>query len=506
MTDVPHLDEIDPRVVMSDSDLQLVKQQFPYAYGIRIHVWGFIDVLFNTQEALDQQRLLPFPARIGALGFAFIIGGHWPTSYSPLTHAIHPDHELNPEPSIKPSILPSTQVTADVEATRRSPSCIGLKISFEGRTYVTTTSHAWITRDEIGKTRKKGFNLALPWTRQSLEPLRQPGRKEGPRTSSVHKEKVQLDSALRPARRPSPLVKMGKWMEHVLQVLRRRSRSHTDDGRIVTSVGVKVYLEGSGFPVSTRSILLHTPSNREQMGEIARTFDTLPQHIGKYLNLFPMAFEHDLSMIEAEEGKVLPRMVVPSWHPSILPQFAPPEKGLRFEVQEKSKEKTKPKPAHAFIVHHQVRNHDRRTGTLVPESAKMVLINGADYFFEGEHLKRSLIWRTEQDDHSVVGMSGSVLLLGKPTDEQVHALIFQNFETLVSDEIYTAAMNTKKPYVGLRSLATLKGGFFLPESVQRHAFIKVEREEDLSRTLSYNQKNDKTSPLFIPPSTSDPVN
>ncbi|KAJ6497465.1 hypothetical protein C8R45DRAFT_1129255 [Mycena sanguinolenta] len=135
-----------------------------------------------------------------------------------------------------------------------------------------------------------------------------------------------------------------------------------------------------------------------------------------------------------------------------LPEFSPrfaiarPEAGLHLETP-------------AFILGQAPESNSRPGST--SEFSKEVLICGADYIFEGEHIKRSLIWRTNGDDHS---MSGSVICLGKPKDG-VQALLFQHFETPVWKESHR--------------MGSYKGGFFLPEEVLDHAIIEVKRENDL---------------------------
>ncbi|KAJ7165572.1 hypothetical protein C8R43DRAFT_1164979 [Mycena crocata] len=420
MVDVRGLDEIDPRAIISDGDLRLIQHQFPHAYGIRVHAWGFIDVLFRTPKALFAQRELPSPDRIGALGFTFIISEHWPTSHAPAEQSDR--FKVGPQPSI----LPSTQ-------------------TLRGKAYITTTSHTWVTRG--GKLNR--LKPKLLWKTYGPQVLQ---TKKRPRAESaaVHKKNPEPDSALRrpeSPRRPSPFVKLGRFiLERVLNCHRRSAGR-----KIPTPVGVTVYLKGSASP----------------LGEITQTYDDRPPYTAKYLNHFPMGFKHDLSLIEAKEGGVLPRMVVPACHPSIHPRFAHPASALRLEEQEK----TKPKQLPAFLMHP---HSFEKTDSVGPESSKAVLINGVDYLFEGEHLQRSLIWRSEREDLSVVGMSGSALCLGNLADTQVQALLFQNFETPMSQSIYAAAKSAMEVNRILGPLVTYKGGFFLPEDVLHHGVIEVE--------------------------------
>ncbi|KAJ7705384.1 hypothetical protein B0H17DRAFT_1037822 [Mycena rosella] len=477
MMDIAELPDIDPSLVIADSDLRLIQRQFRHAYGVRIHSWGFVDILFRTPEEVWLQRKLPMPARVGSLGFNFVVTEHLPTSRLPA-------EELEPPPeSGSSSILPSTQVSAHPQAYHQSPSCVGVKLSLRGKNYITTISHAWATRDEIGgraKSKSKSKKFELGRTTED----------GGVRVESaaVRNEKRKLESTRRQSESPAiprcstSFLRAGM---HLFELLRQRCR-HAVEKKILTPVGLTVYLEGSGICV----------------GEISKTYDDLPRwHTAKYLNLFPMTFTHDLSLIEAKEGQLLPDLLC---HPKLHPHFARPETSLQFEQQDK----TKPKPKPAFVLHHESQHFDKcasgwKTGRLVLGSSKQALISGADYFFEGEHLARSLIWRTDMDD---MGMSGSVLCLGNPTDSQAQALVFQNFQTPVSNIIYAARAEGTERYKGYSQLVTFKGGFFLPEEMLDHGVIQMEHEHDGSRTLSYNQERDETAPSLIPPSTSDPTN
>ncbi|KAJ6497458.1 hypothetical protein C8R45DRAFT_1211343 [Mycena sanguinolenta] len=98
--------------------LEFIRKHFRYAYGVRVHRWGFIDVLFKTSHDLALQKKIPMPSSIGRLGFACILSEHFPTSHLP----------TSPSP----------------------PSCLGLHVVLEGRHYITTVSNAWISHDIVG--------------------------------------------------------------------------------------------------------------------------------------------------------------------------------------------------------------------------------------------------------------------------------------------------------------------------------------------------------------------
>ncbi|KAJ7184327.1 hypothetical protein C8R46DRAFT_1063720, partial [Mycena filopes] len=214
----------------------------------------------------------------------------------------------------------------------------------------------------------------------------------------------------------------------------------------MTPVGVVVYLEASGLP----------------MGTINTTSATLPLSPGGYDNVFPVAFQHDrvFSLIKAPKGL---NMVVPSWHPKFAPRFARPEAALAYRAA-----LIAPKPPPAFLLRHPTQYYER--------------IDGVDYRLvdEKDSLRRALIWRTTSDDTPPVG---SVLCLGSPTDKTVQALVFQNFESDLSDEKWWTVEGS---VTGVPAMAKVNGGYFLPDNLVENAKINITKEEDSTSTLSYD--------------------
>lgn len=81
----------------------------------------------------------------------------------------------------------------------------------------------------------------------------------------------------------------------------------------------------------------------------------------------------------------------------------------------------------------------------------------------------SLLWRTNYDHDRADGFSGSVLCLGRPTDKNVTAVLFQNFESPIRPwqdltDHTTTVTDKWNP--------TFKGDFLLPEKI-RNATIKT---------------------------------
>ncbi|KAJ7714076.1 hypothetical protein B0H16DRAFT_1619519 [Mycena metata] len=225
-----------------------------------------------------------------------------------------------------------------------------------------------------------------------------------------------------------------------------------------------------------------------------KTYRVSPSKTGKWTNLFPTHFQHDLSLIEPEsiDGH-LPRMVVPLWHPLFRERFATPEAALKLEGDS------------AFLLEHECRFHNRRRYQTCSPSPKSVsvLISGVDYLFlEAHHVQRALIWRTDIEDHSMAGRSsGAVVCLRRPTDREVQALLFQNFQTAISEKQKLVAEQLEEP-LDPGILITFKGGFFLPPEFLKQATIDVVHEHDLSRTLSYDQTLAQLQDS-LPASTSD---
>ncbi|KAJ6497460.1 hypothetical protein C8R45DRAFT_982952 [Mycena sanguinolenta] len=459
--------EVDPTTVVSDDDMQTIRKHIRYAYAVRLHVWGFWDVLFRTSEDLFRQKQLPIPSRIGSLGFAFIISEHRLASgpSTPTSTATPSTSQHNPSSTI----LPSTQVTGRIECDFESSAYVGLCINLRGKRYLTTASHAFVSRDTVAGRSKTD--------------------------TAIRRDRKELQSTLH----PTPWTRLSRSvLDYIFQRDRRKRyigpetsdfRTHLEHktSDVLTPVNVPVYLEGSG--------VLGGPES--QLGRIAKTYDDLPWRVGPHPNLFPTSFKHDLALVEAADDRPLPKMVTQDWHPRSRPQFARAEDCL---VQ-----------TPAFLVQHLPKYSERRVwkkGSIALQHLKQVLISGVDYLFdsEGEHVTRALIWRTEDD---LRGASGSVVCRGNSKDKEVDAVIFQNFETTLSQKLSGYTEQAPQPVKGSVGLVNYKGGFFLPKEIL-DALIEVEAAKNLTTTFSDDFKNDFTKPEkkdqnTIPPSTSDPL-
>ncbi|KAM5434248.1 hypothetical protein MferCBS31731_006742 [Microsporum ferrugineum] len=71
------------------------------------------------------------------------------------------------------------------------------------------------------------------------------------------------------------------------------------------------------------------------------------------------------------------------------------------------------------------------TGNVSTKPTQQAIVEGSQYAWESTAISASLLWRTTSDDDDVEGFSGAVLCLGRPSDQNVRAVVSQNFVTLV---------------------------------------------------------------------------
>lgn len=84
-----------------------------------------------------------------------------------------------------------------------------------------------------------------------------------------------------------------------------------------------------------------------------------------------------------------------------------------------------------------------------------------------------------------MGFSGSVLCLGKITDETAEAIVFQNFQTpLMSKNV---AQDHRGQLNG-EHRATVKGGFLLPEEIRHSTRWRVRPQAETPNPLT--QRNE----------------
>ncbi|PGH11337.1 hypothetical protein AJ79_04953 [Helicocarpus griseus UAMH5409] len=97
-------------------------------------------------------------------------------------------------------------------------------------------------------------------------------------------------------------------------------------------------------------------------------------------------------------------------------------------------------------------------------AAKEAIMEGTEYFWDKQgNVTAGLFWRTGEEDPEVVdhesGDGATVLCLGRPSDETVKAVVFQNYETPV---------RTYECEPGHYGHCTwkMKGGFILPPDIR----------------------------------------
>lgn len=155
-------------------------------------------------------------------------------------------------------------------------------------------------------------------------------------------------------------------------------------------------------------------------------------------------------------------MSLPPNFPILQSSFADPEEGLQAPD--------------VFLTRFNVRfdRWDMFAGHAVTGSARDALVVGMDYFWEQRHVKvkRALIWRTEIDDHSVTGASGSTLCLGVPSALTCKAVLFQNYESMFQQNSFSGPWIEfrAKSLAGRREHPSKVGFFFqrtyvLPKSL-----------------------------------------
>jgi hypothetical protein len=184
---------------------------------------------------------------------------------------------------------------------------------------------------------------------------------------------------------------------------------------------------------------------------------------------YPQGYRHDLALIT---GPNLPVFSQPPNCAKLLTTFATPEEALSAGT--------------VFLLVSDFRRSKPGTLDVVPRVARDALIMGVQSSWDyTEHMEttNSLIWRSDPDDKSVQGASGSLLCLGSNADETVKGLVFQNFQGGYYGRHWQAADEGHEEISGADSMATFKGGFFLPNEVQAGTII-LDAQEETRRVFS----------------------
>jgi hypothetical protein len=161
--------DLHPHMVASEDDIWRLRSVFPTAMGIRVHKWGLVEILFETQEARQSLLSQPgvFPGQIG--------GMPWQTQVvqiEPTTSEANMKH-----------VGAGTQVASKPEENSDILGCLGLRIRPEGSSEDawTTTTHAWttnilVTTVKAIKNRKWSMLMSIrkhKWLSKQLDKVRE---------------------------------------------------------------------------------------------------------------------------------------------------------------------------------------------------------------------------------------------------------------------------------------------------------------------------------------------
>lgn len=166
-------------------------------------------------------------------------------------------------------------------------------------------------------------------------------------------------------------------------------------------------------------------------------------------------------------------MAMPPNMPQLDKRFADPRQAFRAPE--------------VFVTRFNVRykRWDTFSGKIITGPPREPLVSGMDYFWEMGHvkLKRAIVWRTERDDTSAIGVSGSALCLGNKSAKTCQAIVFQNYQSSIGKNKIWENYDVQNFLTELPRLASFKGGFLLPEDCE-NAEIVFEDDEPQRRSFT----------------------
>ncbi|KAK0728111.1 hypothetical protein B0T26DRAFT_158621 [Lasiosphaeria miniovina] len=211
---------------------------------------------------------------------------------------------------------------------------------------------------------------------------------------------------------------------------------------------------------------IYVAGEKTKIGTISACYDN-PLGLEVKL-LFPLGMDHDLSLITASEGALLPPMTQIPNHARIAKTFITPNEILNAES---------PQAFQAFW-RFSNNNRDWRGGHFVTDPARNAVIAETEYWWEQRHLKikRAIIWRTLIDDWPLRGGSGGVVCLGNPAAETYRAAVFQNYQSMTMTTNTFRKQDVCRKLKGFPQTCSFKAGFLLPEDVQNATIVFGEDE------------------------------
>ncbi|KAK0717991.1 hypothetical protein B0T26DRAFT_676220 [Lasiosphaeria miniovina] len=264
---------LDSRAVASDLTCQTIAEAFPCSIGMRVLVYGAVEILYRNDKARrkDMRNIKSWPRDIG-IDHAYtlkVVEVELTASQTafPFSHAGfgHP----GPRGAVQPSVPVASEMS-----NLNPKGCAGLRIRREGDTHDswTTVTHPWLQG-------------AAPFSMGKLE---RSVRMFGANIATVAK-------------------RTKGWLN------KDRERSAKSRGQQQVILGTDIYVAGEKTKIGTISACYDNPLSLE---------------VGL---LFPLGIEHDLSLITASEGALLSPMTQIPKHARIAKTFITPNEILNAD-------------------------------------------------------------------------------------------------------------------------------------------------------------------------------
>ncbi|CAG8903156.1 unnamed protein product [Penicillium egyptiacum] len=270
---------------------------------------------------------------------------------------------------------------------------------------------------------------------------------------------------------PMPLLRMSDWYQKIKRKMARYLPIRRNSS--VPAVGTARHRTVGTSPLGKNVFLV---GESQQIGTISFTYDPVSLRPLR----FPMGFNHDLSLITNDRG--LPQMATPNHTPQVSGW------GAYKDVSDGN-------PVFVTGFNVSTGNEIRRIGTGISKRAQQAIVEGSQYLWDKELLSQSvsILWRTQNDQDSLQGLSGTSLCLGLISDKTCLAVCFQNFESPLPSQASLNEDHRSTPtheYTGIR----IKGGFLLPPEV-RECQILCDAPETPAGSATYPSRERATAGL-----------